>query len=279
MGRSFLIPVEREKLVSKLRITEKRFIEGTPETRYMKDGVTVRCQCTSKTRLNELRQARNDLSLTPNKAWPDAQCRKSAFPNKLMCEDHGGLSDDAPDVNPFMWMPTDLAEKVGMIINNPHLLSRRLELSQLVARNMQLFEMLKEDEEEDGESAVLTGSQIDSLIKDLNDGKVVEVKNRLLRLLERQTLAESVRGEWLQNVAMIKDLTKTEIGTLQSLQNMYTTEQMLAFASNVADDLKLVLAENLDDRITRQRIIGLFAEAIKQRLGLTAGSLLGSANR
>lgn len=244
-------------------LTERRFREGTPETRFMADGVTVRCQAVSKGKLARLREERDDMTLTPKDVWPEAQCEHAALPNKLLCGGrggHGGGSPHVPQRSLMDIMPLDLQKHMEVILENPQIISQRLEIIQLSARNRQLFERMAE-EQPDGRS---TTEDIRTVLRLIKKGNLVDAQARLEEVLQERRVEEQLWDEIRTNIAMLKDLRRTETANMKEFQEMASTDQILATFRGILTLVREGAEKYVLDPKSRAGLVGYVADGIRR---------------
>lgn len=168
--------------VKRIGKTELRYREGKG-TRFLQDGVTVRCQGVPRTYLEEKRltllneeekevyldlnnrriDKEQELSseeraeweifrermkvITSDDIWPHHQCRHAAEPGAFACRRHGGASKNIKRSITFgisHALPVEMQDMYDRFRADPDLASRYHEMAMLQVRNAQLMGMLEE---------------------------------------------------------------------------------------------------------------------------------------
>lgn len=201
--------------------SERRWREGRGE-RYMNDGVTVRCQSVTKTFLKKIREEENDPEISSDDVWPVGQCSKSAELGTYLCELHGGRTPNSAHHPVTMFLPSDLAEKLEILAQNPDYLSRYQEIRLLEGRNAQLYERLS------GER-VLTPALRGEIGEVMHLIKNNDLRGALGKLQEMQDTTydeKSVYNEIRENMNLMKGMTATQVTTAQVLKTMATSDSV-----------------------------------------------------
>lgn len=254
-------------MVRKLSKTEIRWRDGTTETRYLRDGETIRCQAIAKQKLRAIRVQHGydpyDETIKADDVWPEAQCEHPAVPGKLICggrAGHGGNSVKIPYHHLLDVMPVDLREKIEILMENPEILSRRLEIIELSARNLQLFEEMRDSK--------LAGSDIDEelhkALTQLQAGNFAEAKKTLEEALKAKVDQGKRWNEIRTNTMILKDLSRTEIGTIKEMRQMITSDQFMAVIFSIADAVKEAVEKYISDQPTQSSIIGYVNAAVRR---------------
>lgn len=256
-----------------MSLTERRFRDGTDKTRYLADGLTIRCQAVSKTKLREIQEREQNFALTPDDVWPEAQCFHAAVQGKLVCGGrggHGGGSSSVPTYDMLDFMPIDMRDMMREIIDNPQLLSRRIEIAQLVARIRVLYQRLADNE-------ALGMASVDDIRTGLNKiekGDIAAGKAMIQAALDAKRAEKEVQQELYVILPLLKDMTRTEMSTLKDMQQIITFDQMVAALLGIADTLKEALEEHVPDERTRESVATAVGSAIQRRFNLRVGAVL-----
>lgn len=257
--------------------TEIRWRDGTRETRYLKDGETIRCQAVAKQKLRAIRVARGldpeDTAIKPDDVWPEAQCERPAVPGKLVCggrAGHGGNSMSVPyHMLVLESMPVDLREKMEALMENPEIISRRLEMIELSARNLQLFEDMRDDKK--------TGSDLDKelhkVLELLDMGELDRGHKKLQELLEGQSTQRKRWDEIRANTLILKDLSRTETNTIQTFRQMISSDQFLSALMSIADAVKDAVEKYIHEPTVRNEVIGHVYQSIRRLTNARIGSI------
>jgi hypothetical protein len=266
--------------------TEIRWRDGTNTTRYLKDGETIRCQAVAKQKLRAIRVQRgyseDDTTITADEVWPEAQCEHPAVPGKLVCggrAGHGGNSMSVPYHDLLLGsMPVDLREKMEILMDNPEILSRRLEMVELSARNLQLFEEMRDSEK--------AGSDLDSKLREamkfLKSGDYTKASNSLQEVLEYKGTQQKRWDEIRANTVILKDLSRTETNTIQAFRQMISSEQFLGALMGIADAVKDAVEKYINEPTVRNEVIGHVYSSIRRltnaRIGGVQPTLIGDGS-
>lgn len=264
----------------KLTRTEIRWRDGTTATRYMKDGETIRCQAVSKTKLRAARVARGydpyDTTITSDDVWPEAQCSHPAVPGKLVCggkTGHGGNSMDVPYHHLMDVMPVDLKEKMELLMENPEVLSRRLEIIELSARNLQLMEEMKNDK--------IAGSDNDEQLRDaLNElvaGNFKAAEKTLRDVIESKAGQQKRWREVRENIVILKDLSRTEMSTIKEFRQMITSDQFMNVLLSLADAVTEAAEKYISDKTIQSNVIGHVYASVRRFINARPGVLQPAA--
>lgn len=257
--------------------TEIRWRDGTRDTRYLKDGETVRCQAVAKQKLRAIRVAQgyesDDTTISADDVWPEAQCERPAVKGKVVCggrAGHGGNSMSVPYHTLILEsMPVDLREKMEVLMENPEIISRRLEMIELSARNLQLFEEMRDNR--------LAGSDLDKELKDaLTLLKAGELENGTAKLEEVMKQQSSDRKRWDEvraNTLILKDLSRTETNTIQVFRQMISSEQFLTALMNIADAVKDAVEKYINEPTIRNEVIGHVYQSIRRLTNARIGGI------
>jgi hypothetical protein len=247
----------------------------------MQDGLTVRCQAVSKTKLRRIRVERgldpDDKSVGPDDVWPEAQCERPAFRGKLLCGGkggHGGDSVSVPEFDMLSFMPVDMQDMLRAVMSNPHLLSRRFEMHQLLARIMLLYKKLADDEALGDTSLTI----IQQALIDIAKGEVVKGTLAIQIALDKRINERDTYREIFSAMSLLKDMTKTEVSSIKELRGVVTQEQVIALLIGVADDVNKALEEHIDDPRTRQQIAESVDRDTRRRFNASIGGVLRSIN-
>jgi hypothetical protein len=254
--------------MEKMSTTEVRFRDGTG-TRYMNDGVTVRCQAVSKTKLRRIRVERgldpDDKSISPDDVWPEAQCERPAVQGKLLCAGrggHGGGSLSVPTHNYLDFMPVDLREKMQLLIENPQILSRRMEIMQLMARILVLYERMQTNES----LGVFSLSHLQEGLEDIENGDLVAGVAKIKATLDSRLVEAESYSEVRQTMALLKDMTKVEIGSIKEMKQVIPFDVLISVVQGIADSLQEAVDANVGDERTKRLIVGAVERTISRRL-------------
>lgn len=252
--------------------SERRFREGKGE-RYMSDGITVRCQAVSKSKLEMIRQRENNPNLTPDDVWPEGQCEHPALSKKLLCGGrggHGGGSPSVPEYDMTSFMPADMAEMLQAVMANPHLLSRRFEMQQIISRIMLLYQKMR-DKEALGQTAIslIQEGLGDILASEISTGvgKIQLALNDVLN--ERDTYDEIFKA-----MNLLQTMTRTEVQSMKETRQMLGFDVVLALVNGIADEINVALEKYVDDSRSRELVAGYVASSIARRLNAGVGRIL-----
>lgn len=240
----------------------------------MKDGETIRCQAVSKTRLRAIRVARGydplDLTIGPDDVWPEAQCHHPAVPGKLVCggkTGHGGNSMDVPYHHLMDSMPVDLKEKLDLLMQNPDYLTRRMEIHQLMARNLQLFEEMRDDK--------LTGLDVeDELNEALNEIKAGNFKEAQKKIEQALQVKSDSKLRWREirdNIVILKDLSRTETSTIKEFRQMITSDQFMNVLFSLADAVTEAAEKYISDKTVQSNVIGHVYASVRRFINARPG--------
>lgn len=211
-----------------MSVTERRYFEGLGQ-RFLGDGVTIRCHGVSKTRLRERREELGNPDLTSDDVWPELQCSRGAMPGAYACKFHGGASlgvKRAETINDIL--PIPLRNALELVLNNPDYMNRKQEMDQLVARNVQLFETMQ------GHEGGLTSWEIvDDACELLERGEVVKGLATLKVAKDNMLREYGAWDEVRENMALLDRLTRTQVSTAKTMQQMMTTEQAMVMVEKV----------------------------------------------
>jgi hypothetical protein len=243
----------------------------------MSDGETVRCHAVSKTKLNAIRAREGNPGLQADDVWPEGQCERSAVPGKLLCGGrggHGGNSTSVPTFDPLEFMPVDVREKLQFLIRNPTILSRRFEIAQLVARYLALYERLTKNEAL-GKSSL---EHIREGLEDIHNGEIVVGAGKISEALELRENEKETYAEIYQTMALLKDMTGTEIKSIKEMRGMITLEQFIAAMDGVAGDLVEALEKYVPDERIRDNVAGFVERRINRRFSSGSAGVLAAAS-
>jgi hypothetical protein len=201
--------------------SERRWRDGLGE-RYLNDGVTIRCQSVTKTFLKKMREEEGDPEISSDDVWPVGQCTKSAELGTFLCELHGGKTPNSAHNPLTMFLPSDLAEKLEILAQNPDYLSRYNEIRLLEGRNAQLYERLSG-------GLVLTPvlrQTITEIMALIRENSLVEAMNKLQSMLDTTYDEKAVYAEIRENMNLLKGMTTTQVTTAQVLKTMTTADSV-----------------------------------------------------
>lgn len=260
-------------MAKKKSTTELRFLEGRG-TRFLTDGETVRCQCVAKGQLDRIRLEEDDPNLEPEDVWPRGQCTHGAVPGTFMCKDHGGNSPDAQRTDPYSFLPGEMAEKIKILEGNPHILSRQAEIMQLIARNMVLWERIR-----DGGIGKNSQIEISKGLSMIESGEVQEGTFKIREILIEMDNEREMFAEIRENMVLLKDMTRTQIGTMKDLKQMISTDQFVILVVDLVKLFEEALATHVIDRGIQQLILGTVQTGIDNRIRPRLASGVGSSNQ
>ena len=231
-------------------ITEERFRKGLG-TQFLADGMTVRCQGTSKNQVRRWREENHDYDTPTEDLWPDCQCTRAAVPGAFACKWHGGITKSKnPPRSMLDVLPIDLAGKFKTLVDNPGYISRRDEIALIQARNWELMEEL--DQETGSEES--WGLVTEALVQ-LKRGNHIVAHEILQNALKGVSKQASIWQEIRANSLVLKDLTNTQIRTAEKLQAMATVEQVSALIKNILGAITDGAAKYIDDTGTRNQFL------------------------
>jgi len=249
--------------------SERRFREGKG-ARYMNDGTTVRCQAVSKSKLKEIRQRENDPSMTPDDVWPEAQCEHAAIAGKLVCGGrggHGGGSDSVPAYDFMSFMPADMAEMLETVMQNPHLLSRRFEMQQLVARILILYQKLQK-RDSIGQTSI---EIIQEGLRDIADGEITKGTFKIQHAIDDQRIEHDTYQDIYQAMNLLQSMTRTEVQSMKETRQMLSFDVVLAMLTGIADTLNTALEKYVTDERSRELVAGFVAADTSRRFNTGIG--------
>lgn len=250
--------------MKRMPITEVRFRDGSGE-RYMSDGVTVRCQAVTKEKLKEIRERENNPNLTRDDVWPEAQCKRAAVPGKLLCGGrggHGGGSSSVPTHDYLDFMPVDLREKMQLLIDNPQILSRRMEIMQLMARILVLYERMQTNES----LGIFSLSHIQEGLDEIKKSNFEKGAAMIQATLDSRLVEAESYAEVRQTMALLKDMTKVEIGSIKEMKQVVAFDVLISVVQGIAASLQEAVSQYVGDERTQQLIIGAVDRTIARRL-------------
>lgn len=257
--------------------SERRFREGKGE-RYMSDGITVRCQAVAKSKLDMIRQRENNPDLTPEDVWPEAQCEHPALPKKLLCGGrggHGGGSSSVPEYDFTSFMPADMAEMLQAVMANPHLLSRRFEMQQIISRILLLYQKMR-DKESLGQTAI---SLIQDGLNDIAASEIAKGMGKIQIALNDAINERDTYDEIFKAMNLLQTMTRTEIQSMKETRQMLTFDVVLAIMNGIADGLNVALEKYVDDPKSRELVAGYVATDITRRLNTGIGRVLPAVDQ
>lgn len=244
----------------------------------MSDGVSVRCQAVSKTKLAAERERLGNPDLTPDEAWPAAQCERAAVPGKLVCGGrggHGGGSLSVPSYDITSFMPTDMREMLQTVMEQPHLISRRFEMYQLVARYLTLYKRLSDDEALGPASLVLINEGLEEIEKGESIKGIAKIRGALdKRIIEHETY-EEIR----KVMALLKDMTKVEVASIKEMRAVVTIDQVIALVNAIADATNRALEEFVEEPEVRTNVANAVAREAGRRLNAGVGPVFPEIDR
>jgi len=189
------------------------------------------------------------------------QCGRYALDGQQVCAYHGGKSLRGPahpsfkDGSRSKYVPR-LDDKLNEALNDPALMEYRADVALLGARLNELLES--------GESALLwsrAASAVGRLRDAFQSGNGVNI-NAAFRELEDLTtrgLEDSIR--WQEIYQVIESLTKTkerEVRRMVAMQQMISSEQLLAILGHIANAAKQSIRDPYDLR-TFQKTIAVYS--------------------
>lgn len=248
--------------VPKLGKLESRFRSGSGE-KYLRDGITIRCQAVSKTNLRRIRTEQKNLELTSDDVWPEGQCPFAAIPGSFGCNFHGGvkaLEATGRSVSLGV-LPLDLQQKIEILQRNPDYISREMQIWEIIGMNAQLRE--KEAELGGGPEtydAVLWGLSM------IEEGQIELGLKAIKEAMLAEKAQREVRDEIRTNIKMLADLTKVQVSTAKELKTMATTDQVMALVEGIVDDFIQIVKDVVGDKTIADRLVDRFVRAVKLRL-------------
>lgn len=239
----------------------------------MQDGITVRCQAVSKSKLEAIRQRENNPLLAPEDVWPEAQCERPAVLNKLVCGGrggHGGGSVSVPEYDFTSFMPADMAEMLKEVMSNPHLLSRRFEMQQIIARILLLYQKLQ--------SKTALGKPAIDLIReglqDIANSDIAVGSSKIQRAVDDVDNERATYREIFDAMNLLQTMTRTEVQSMKETRQILTFDVVLAILNGVADGMNLALEKYVDDPRSRELVSRYVAADITRRLNTGIGRVL-----
>lgn len=248
--------------VPKLGTLEKRFRDGTGQ-RYLRDGVTIRCQAVSKGNLRRIRVETGNLELTSDEAWPEGQCEKAAQVGLFGCVFHAGskaLAVSGSNISSSI-LPIDLREKIEILKQNPDYISREAQIWEILGMNAQLYERI-----EDLSTGPATLDRVlDGLVM-IENGKI-DLGVKLIReIIVSEVGQRETRDEIRTNTNLLAQLTKVQVSTAKELKTMATTDQVMALVEGLVDDFIQIVKDVVGDKTIADRLVDRFVRAVKLRL-------------
>lgn len=228
-------------------VTEQRYREGSGE-KFLVDG-RVRCQALSKAKMRKYREEMDDYITPKEDLWPECQCVKAAEPGAFACRWHGGATPKKTSKQPRSLMdvmPLDLADMMRTLMENPQYLNRREDIVLIQTRVWQLMQELQDVAGSDE----AWGSVAEALIE-LRKGNETEALLLLEVALKDVDRTKEIWDEVRKNELLIKELTNTQVRTAKDLQQMATTEQVMATVMNLYE-LVVNWAEKYIDEPTKR---------------------------
>jgi hypothetical protein len=253
--------------VPKLGDLERRYRENSGQ-RYLRDGISIRCQAVSKTNLRRIRVERGDLELTTSDIWPEGQCDKGAVPGTFGCKFHGGKSIVASGKSISRGMiPLDLQEKIEILQQNPDYINREFEIWQLLGMNAQLHERMEElGGGPDSYEKILVGLNM------IRGGDIENGIKGIQKIIESEFSQREIRDELRININLLKELTKVQVSTAKELKTMATTDQVMAMVEGIVDDFITIVKDLVVDRTLADRLVDRFVRAVKLRMNARVGT-------
>lgn len=234
----------------------------------MSDGVTVRCQAVSKSKLRKIRVAHGldpeDKSISPDDVWPEAQCEHPAVHGKLLCGGtggHGGGSLSVPTYDYLDFMPVDLREKVQMLIDNPQILSRRMEIIQLMGRILVLYEKVRDKEN----LGIYSLDHIREGLDDIDKGDIDKGRKKIQATLDSRLTEAEAYAEIRQTMSLLKDMTKVEVGTLKETNQTVPFDIFMSSINAVGRAIQEAVEKYVPEERTRELIVGFVDRTIARR--------------
>lgn len=247
--------------VPRLSIAEKRFREGLGK-KYQRDGITIRCQAVSKDKMRKLRVERGNLELTPDEAWPEAQCVRTAEPGAFVCHFHGGDSVSIDKRGRLLGvLPIDLQEKVRILQANPDYINREMQIWEILGMNAQLYEKMEGlGGGPDSFEKILDGLSM------IEGGQIAKGVEGIREIVLSEKSQRELRDELRTNMNLLSGLTKVQVSTAKELKTMATTDQVMNLVEGVVDDFISIVKDLITDRTLADRLVDRFVRSVRLRL-------------
>lgn len=250
--------------VPQLGTLEKRFREGKGH-KYLRDGVTVRCQGVSKTNMRKFRVERGNPELESDDVWPEGQCDKAALPGAFGCIHHGGKSREQAlatgKTTSLGLLPFDLQQKIEILQQNPDYINREMEIWQLLGMNAQLYERMEElGGGPDSFEKILDGVAM------ITGGQIQPGVEYIKKVIQSEFAQKELRDELRTNMALLGNMTKIQVSTAKELKTMATTDQVMAMVEGTVDDFIQIVKELVVDQTLANKLIDRYIRATKLRL-------------
>jgi len=257
--------------------TQRRFIEGKGQ-RYTGNG-KIRCQAVGKNKLRRLRIERNNPDLTPDEAWPDAQCVFGARPGYYACRYHGGGNRGGPVSGTIKVTEKGLAKYVlkkslGQMykdyVEDPTLFEQRQNAALLSARNAELLTDL-------ASAAMGDQSSFKLLVKateEIKKGNVTGGTALLDKVIDQVSSERAAWSEIRQNVTLIKDLTTAEMNRLKEMRHMLTADQVLNKFEQFSDVVMDAIDRYVENPETREKMLRLIVGGSRDFIGASGSTLI-----
>lgn len=245
-------------MAKKLAVSERRWMDSQGE-RYMNDGVTVRCQASSKSKLDKLREEYGNPDLTSEDLWPQSQCAKPAVEGTFLCQYHGGAAPQIEKKSIIDFMPMDFREIVQVFRENPELIDNYLEMAQLVARNAKLYEAMQVNA--GGPNAWLRIRDAVGYITSTGDVErgLEDIREALDDIKNERELWDELRT----NMDMLKGLRTTQFKIEKDLKTMATIEQVRGLIDRIYDIIVRSAEREIEDEGTRRRLLASITAQIR----------------
>ena len=238
--------------------TQRRFIEGKGQ-RYTANG-KIRCQAVGKNKLRRLRIERNNPDLTPDEAWPDAQCVFGARPGFYACRYHGGGNRGGPvsgrivvtekGLSKYI-LNKSLAQSYKDYVEDPTLFEQRQNAALLSARNAELLSDM-------ASAAMSDNSSFKMLVKateEIKKGNVTAGASLLDKVVDQVSNERAAWNEIRQNASLIKDLTTAEMNRLKEMRHMLTADQVLNKFEQFSDVVMDAIDRYVDDPEVKEKML------------------------
>lgn len=245
-------------MTTRMSVTEHRWREGSGE-RYLSDGMTIRCQGVSKTRLRLRREELDNPDLTSDDVWPDLQCTRAAEPNTFTCKYHGGRSLNIRYNSILDFTPDGtMRDILDNLLQAEDYISRRDEIRVLQLREAQLMRELNNVGGIEAWESVLDAVD---LIRagDIERGVQLIQGTATSRYLDIETWREL-----RETIKLISSVSKGEVANAEKLQMMASPERVTSAFERIYMSIRTALDLYVkDEEIVKQVLLHVAAEIRK----------------
>jgi hypothetical protein len=200
-------------LLKPMPISEKRWREASGE-RYLKNGVTFRCQAVSKTRLRLRREETGNPELTAEDVWPHLQCIRAALEGVYLCKYHGGMSSGMKKHSVLAFASGSLQETLSILLESPDYLSTKKEILLMRAYIWKLVQELE------GLGGAAVWGSILSAVDIIEGGDIAKGARIIREAAESRKLDQETLNEIRNTTKVLQGLTNTEVTSAEKLQTM-----------------------------------------------------------